>query len=473
VSKARAVVAITLAGMLIAACGSSVNHAAPKGTEGGALDSGGASGNPDSGTKGDATTDSGLPDVTAADSGGSSDAMPTADAPVAPDSSPGADAAIPGYPAVHATPPEVLTYGGPVMMAPNVVPIFFANDPFQAQIEQFLTELKASSYWPAATAEYGVGPLTISPSIVVTDLVPTTVTDAAIQTWLAAYLANTQAGWPAITFNNIYVVFYQAATTVTATFGGTTVETGCQYFGGYHEEGAEGNLDAGGVPFVYAVIPRCAMFAGLSGIDATTGTLSHELVEATTDPLVNTSPAYDALDPEHVVWDFAPLPELGDMCAYEPQSFQKLVGSFVVQRIWSNNAAAAGGDPCVPALTTPYYNASPLLTDMVMVTSQGQAYPTTGLSIPVGQTKMMSIQFFSSAPAPAWTVFPEDTSYAFNGPQLLSFNPAQVTGKNGDVVQVAVTAVAAGPLGGTEFLLQSYQPTDTSYINYWFGFVQN
>jgi hypothetical protein len=362
-----------------------------------------------------------------------------------------------------------------VMMTPNVVPIFFANDPQQAQIEQFLTELKTSTYWPTATAEYGVGSITVAPSIVVTDPLPVMVSDDQIQTWLATYLDGTHAGWPAINLNNIYAVFYQAATTVTATFGGTTVETGCQYFGGYHEEGAEGNLDAGGVPFVYAVLPRCTSFGGLTGIDVTTGTLSHEIVESATDPLVNTNPAYDALDENHVVWDFAPLPEIGDMCAYEPQSFQKLVGSFVVQRIWSDNAAMAGGDPCVPPLpSTPYYNATPVLPDTVTLTSDGQTYSTPGIAIPVGQTKMMSIQFFSSAPTPAWTVVPEDTSYAFNGPQLLSFNPAQVTGKNGDVVQVAVTALAAGPIGGTEFLLQSYeQATSQTYINYWFGFVQN
>jgi hypothetical protein len=211
----------------------------------------------------------------------------------------------------------------------------------------------------------------------------------------------------------------------------------------------------------------------LSGIDVTTSTLSHEILEATTDPFINTSPAYDTVDGDHAVWDFAPLPELGDMCAYEPQSFQRLVGNFMVQRIWSNNAAMAGGDPCVPPLSVPYYNASPVLTDMVTLSSQGQTYPTLGIQVPVGQTKMMTIQFFSSAPAPAWTVVPEDTSYAFGGTQLLSFNPAQFTGKNGDVVQVAVTAVAAGPLGGAEMVLYSYQPNDASYINYWFGFVQN
>jgi len=37
-------------------------------------------------------------------------------------------------------------------------------------------------------------------------------------------------------------------------------------------------------PFVYAVLPRCATFNTLSGLDSLTTALSHELVEAVTDP---------------------------------------------------------------------------------------------------------------------------------------------------------------------------------------------
>ncbi len=455
------------AGALAAACGSGSSHPPPLGPR----DSGPSDGSPadapvDSGPGFDAleaSRDSAIIDVSTADA---------ADAGLGPD---GADAerADAGYPAAHADPPQVQSYGGPVMTAPNVVPIFFANDPEQTQVEQFLTALAASPYWAATTAEYGVGPLTVSPSIVVTDPLPTMTTDDAIQTWLAAYLDGTHAAWPAIAMNNIYMVFYQEATTVTATFGGSSVDTSCVNFGGYHEEGAQGDLDAAGVPFVYAVIPRCTSFAGLTGIDGTTGTMSHEIAEAATDPLVNTNAAFDTTDENHIVWDLSPLPEVGDMCAFEPQSFQRLVGNFMVQRIWSNTAALAGGDPCVPVLTTPYFNVSPILTDSVTLTLDGQAYPTLGIQIPVGQTKMVSFQFFSSAPAAAWTAIPEDTSAAFNGPQLLSFSPSQFSGSNGDVVQVAVTAVAAGPVGGAELLVQSYRPGVNTTINYWFGFVQN
>ena len=321
------------------------------------------------------------------------------------------------YPAPHASPPQAVSSGGPVLDAPNIVPIFFAGDSFQSSLEDFLRQLAASSYWPAVTAEYGVGPLAVAPSIVVSDPVPTSITDFDIAAWLAAYLDGTHAAWPPVTPNNIYTVFYPSETTITYTGLGTS----CTSFGGYHSEGvAVASADAGAsdasaieggtgsASFVYAALPRCATLGGLSGIDAVTGPTSHEAVEASTDPHPFTRPAYQDVDQDHIVWDLTPGGELGDLCELEPQSFQRLVGPSIVQRIWSNTAAAAGGDPCVPPLPdTVYFNASPELTETVMV-SEGRL--TIGITIPVGQTATVNIQFFSTGPATSWTVSAQDNS---------------------------------------------------------------
>lgn len=98
---------------------------------------------------------------------------------------------------------------------------------------------------------------------------------------------------------------------------------------------------------------------------------------------------------------------------------------------------------------------------------------TLGIQVPVFETRVFSIQFFSTEPTAEWTVFAEDTSAAYGGTQLLGFTPNPVSGKNGDVVSVEVQALAAGPNGGTEFILYSYRGESTSFTNYWFGFVQN
>src|ERR1051326_8430483 len=80
--------------------------------------------------------------------------------------------------------PQLVDMGGGVLATPKVQPIFFAgDDAMQAQTEPFLTQLAASDYWTTTTSEYGVGALTVLPTIVLTDTPPTT--DAALQALLA------------------------------------------------------------------------------------------------------------------------------------------------------------------------------------------------------------------------------------------------------------------------------------------------
>jgi hypothetical protein len=443
------------------------------------------------GSSGQSASDGGRSDSTARDSA-SSDGGGHAD--VRGDGGAGEDVAA-HYPASHAPAPQAVNSGGPVLAAPNIVPIFFGGDPLQPEIEAFLAALATSSYWPAVTSEYSVGPLTIAPSIVVSDPSPTTISNPEISVWLAAYLDGTHAAWPPITLDNIYMVFYPESTVITD----PSVGTSCTDFGGYHYAGAEprssgppdggvthvegGSMDAsadtgppadaGTTPFVYAVIPRCATFAGHKGIDAVTATVSHESVEASSDPLGSSVPAYAGVDSAHIVWDLSPGGEIADLCAYEAQSFQRLVGTYLVQRIWSNAAAKASQDPCVPALTgTTYYNATPDLTENVIITYEGGHFPTVGVLVPIGQTKTIDIQLFSTAPTAEWSVSIEDVSFAYGGPKLVDFDPSFFSGRNGDVVPVKVTPVALGPEGGTEFIMYSYVDAAT-YTNYWFGFVEN
>jgi hypothetical protein len=70
-------------------------------------------------------------------------------------------------------------------------------------------------------------------------------------------------------------------------------------------------------------------------------TISHEVVEAATDPLTQSWVFTNPTDP----W-FYLTGELGDMC--ESNTAVYTSGSFVGQLIWSNAAAADGGVPCQP-----------------------------------------------------------------------------------------------------------------------------
>jgi hypothetical protein len=371
-----------------------------------------------------------------------------------------------GYPATHAAPPIVETFGGPILAAPKVVPIFFANDADQSQLEAFLMQLAASPYWKTTTGEYGVGPLSVAPSIVVTDAAPAMTTSLDILAWLAGYVGSGMAGWPAADPNNVYTVFYPQSTTIT---DGTS--TSCQDYGAYHDEG-NSDADAGAPPFPVAVIPRCANFNGLGGIDVVTANTSHELVEAATSPRLRSAPAFHTTDDDHIVWTVVPGGETGDMCIYDSRAYEKLVGTFMVQRTWSNASAQAGLDPCVPGVAGPYINAAPDLDDAVTLDRSATAhFRTTGVTVPTGMSKTIAVRLFSTAPANDWTVEAHDVGYESGGPATLSFKWDKSSGHNGDVLHLTITRTADGSIGGTELMLVSNVSATEQTV--WFGFVAN
>jgi hypothetical protein len=381
------------------------------------------------------------------------------------DAAPEAEAAAPkidaGFPGPHPAVPQVQSFGGAVLTAPNVVPIFYASDPLQSDVEKMLAATVGSSYWKATTSEYGVGPITLDKSIVLTDTPLTTTTSTDIETLLKNYLDGTHPEFPAVALNNIYVLFEPSGTTISDTFVGTS----CIDYGGYHSNAKT----ATNQQFVYAMLPRCAQFGYLSGLDALTGPISHELIEAATDPL---GTGFAQTDLDHIVWSIRPLGEVGDMCAYEPQSYARILGSYVVQRTWSNAAALAGHDPCVPPLAGAYYwNAAPVLKDTVTLDYFGQTVSTKGVSLPLNTTKTIDVELFSDGPVADWNVSAVDTTYGTNQAKELDFTWDVTKGNNGDVLHLTITRVAKGQYNGTEFWV--YAQRSSTQWNMWFGFASN
>jgi hypothetical protein len=357
----------------------------------------------------------------------------------------------------HPAVPQIQQHSGPVLDAPNVVPIFFKNDLTQSTVEDFLSQLPSSTYWSATTSEYGGGPLTVSPSIVVGDTPPTNITITQVAGWLEGYLNGKHPEWPAIDQNNIYTVFYPSSTTITDnTLGGAK---SCVQFGGDHTSVPYGNTN-----LVFAVIPHCAYNGGLTGTDLVIAPLSHELIESVTNPLSN-NPAWLLFDQDHLVWNFDPGQEIADMCE-GPEDYQNLVGSYKVARGWSNASALAGHDPCVPVLSTPYFNAAPVLTQTVTLSSGAQSYSTLGVQVPLNQSATIDVQLFSDGPVVDWTVSASDIGMATE----LTFTWDQQMGNNGDTRQLTITRVANGPIAGSEFQIES---TDGTTSHVWYGFASN
>ena len=199
----------------------------------------------------------------------------------------------------------------------------------------------------------------------------------------------------------------------------------------------------------------------LTGLDALTAGLSHELVEAATDPLLTASPGWAYTDTEHLIWSFQPGAEVADMCEMEVQSFQRLVGPYIVQRPWSNASARAGHDPCVPPLGQPYFVAAPVFKDVVNIAFNFMYVESKGVIVPMGKSRTIPVQLFSDGPVPDWTVKAVDLAT----PPGLTFQWDKDTGNSGDTLNLTITRT--DPSAG-EFAIESYNATIT---NLWFGFA--
>jgi hypothetical protein len=354
--------------------------------------------------------------------------------------------------APHIAQPRLESLGGETLATPRIQPIFFTNDSaMQGQVESFLNQLSTSTYWTETTSEYGVGALTILPTIVETLPAPTS--DAALQTYLATQLDGHHAGW---TYDpqTIYSVFLPTGVVLSTPFG-----TSCKSFGAYHDEA----IGTTGQSIVYALMPRCQ-----GGLDTLTASTSHEFIEAATDPHVQTAPAFGAADPNHAIWGIVPGAETGDWCEFVNAAYARLVGNFVVQRTWSNASAAAGHDPCVPALPMPFMGVSPRLEDPTFFPF-GPVW-THGITVAMGATQTVDVTLYTDAPVT--TPFMVEAFDIFSSQQMpeLQLSWDRQTGNNGDVLHLSITRNANDQfLGGNA--VGFFVSLDGEIVSQWWGFV--
>jgi hypothetical protein len=365
----------------------------------------------------------------------------------------------------HGNPPQLVSEGGPVLTAPRTQPIFWSTDAdYQAQIEDFDHKLATYDYWETTTSEYGVGYLTALHSIVTSDPVPTT--NDELVAWLAQKLdgTHTAEGWPAeVDPQTIYSVFLPPGAVLHDPYGDS-----CEAYGAFHDEA----MGAHGESIVYALMPRCNY--GGPPIDDLTASYSHELIEAATDPLVETDLAYGDPDPDNYVMGYTPGAETGDYCEYLDTAYIRMEG-YEVQRTWSNKASLAGEDPCVPApKTSAYIAAVPMFTAQAPIDDvyTGAKLMTLGASVPVGQTQTVDVQLISDRTTDPFTVAAVDIS----GGEL-AFSWDSTTGKNGDVLHLTVTRKRAGQMPGSEFMLQASAGTGATAskqaVSQWWGYIGN
>jgi hypothetical protein len=214
-----------------------------------------------------------------------------------------------------------LTYrGGALLQNVEVFTIFWGKQwaaaasakALMAKINQFFTDIVTSPLIDQL-AEYNIAGKKIGHgkfvgTKVITSNAPSgSVSDSHIKTQLAQWIAGKVV--PKNNKNSLYFVYLDPG--VVSIMGGSK---SCQNYCGYHN-------NAGTMYYAVMPYPSCAgCLSGLTAVNAITGTSSHELCEAITDPV----PGQGWYDDNNG--------EIGDICAW---SF-KQVGGWNVQLEWSN-----------------------------------------------------------------------------------------------------------------------------------------
>jgi hypothetical protein len=424
------------------------------------------------------------------------DASTATDASVAPSSTPDAtaDAAsdpadagsfVDGYAASHLPFPAILNSGGTVLASPKFVLLSWDGYDYESEIEELTGRIGGSAYWATVTGEYGIGPGTYVKRVSLGSSASAAYTDAQLRTLLSKGFSQLpDLGTPDP--STVYIFLIPKSTAVS--FQGST---SCSGFAGYHEE-----TSVSGVAIPYAVIGECAKFNGLTGIDAVTGTLSHELIEAVTDPFPDNHAAYQNPSNANLGWsEGASGGELADMCAGDPEAFflsKEIsldaggVGPAVLQRSWSNANIASGIDPCVPDLPNKaYFEAMPVVPDILDVTfsDSPELFMIDGVDVGTG-SRTFELDLFSDRPTTDWTVSGVDVqgfidnatymTFSFSGGTSSGLGGSTATGNNGTKLQVTITPTAAGLAspGIYEFGILSDQGTGTAELaHYSWGMV--
>jgi hypothetical protein len=332
--------------------------------------------------------------------------------------------------ATHPGLPQLLVQGGTVLTAPQVVTVTFPSDPNAAELGLFGETVTNNSWWNTirtgfcATTATCVGdgpagisvPLTSTPASSYADA-----SDPTSSSQLRIYLNGLIAAGalPAPTSQTIYVLYFPSTTTIS--LDGSVV---CKDLSAYHDYGTYGGMN-----YAYAVAPECAG----SPIADSIFWASHEIVEATTDPFPYMTSGYwlNLMDPNILPWlNSVGGGEAADLC-YDPWQIgqdQAKENGFTVERIWNNQKAVTGHNPCVPESTAPYFNAAP---DKWLLTAA------------VGSSASFTATVFSDSPLEGgWSL----SGYDYQGSlgtiaylKILINGAASAKVNNGDKVTVSVT----------------------------------
>lgn len=369
----------------------------------------------------------------------------------------GPDPIDPKYPTAHPALPLVDYNGGPVLHAAHIINITVDGDALRDRLESFSSTITQTAWWDAVRDGYcdkgggcvGRGDAGDPVHLAATDFTSKAFTDssqggaATLQDWITSMISSGK--FPAPTTDTLYAIYFPDDTYTVNLDNSNS----CSEFGGYHNSynyPGNGTIPASNVQ--YAVVPRCDATEATTTIAA-----SHEYIEAATDPEVGAGTAFYMHDQ---LWSLAGG-EVGDLCVSRNDTYTE--SGFTVQRSWSNKAAKASHDPCVPAPAGDvYFNVAP---------ASEQTFAA------VGASKTISLTAFSDAPLDDWSIQARDTTSQYTGGDpVLQFAMDKTTVNNGTKINLTITVLAQPPQEFGGYALFSISSKSGSTTHRWPGAVR-
>lgn len=396
-------------------------------------------GNPDAGGTG---TDGGAP-TTGSDAG-----TPTADAQ--------ADAPVMGtdtYPAPHHPLPMLKPLGGPVIKNVKIVTVTYTGETQRDALRTFDDQIVNGTWWTTVTQGYGVNAGTSGGYV---ELDPAPVANKTIDndTDLKPYIQGliTAGTLPAPDANTLYAMYFPAGTTVTLTQAGMVAQS-CMDFGAYHDSGVFTSQGAM-VEAAFAVMPNC-------GRGGRTVSASHEFIEAVTDPHPQSMTAWYAYND---AWFPPGGGEIADLCENGAGAVDANGNN--VSKAWSNVAAAASKDPCVPSDPNGvYYGAAVDTNEMFTMPDPtgGPDYQTEGfISVKAGAAKTVPVDVFSQAKLPHDLTIVASKGQRGGDPNVstpittgVTATLSGTTARNGTKLTLTISTAASTPKGDHPFVVRA------------------
>lgn len=352
------------------------------------------------------------------------------------------------FPAPHGPIPPVTYNGGNILAHPSIVTVTFDGDAQRSFVEGFDDIITTTKWWDAVASEYCdsrgqcIGHGTAGVYAHVATAPDPSYTDSAnggaatLQTYIDARIQDGTLPPPGT--DTLYMIYLPSSTIIDL-----DGSRSCKAFGGYHNA-MSSTPPGGGAPvkFAYAIIPRCS-----SSKTELTFAASHEIIEAATDPYLSPDQqTYYAFGSVNDAWDLGGG-EVGDRCVdftgMGQDAYQE--SGYTVQRSWSNAAAKASHDPCVPAPSAaqqPYFNVAP---------SGGDS-----LVMKIGDTKTIELIAFSDGPTPPFSIDATEITQFFGGNDVLDLSLDQTQLQNGQKAHLTVTLNGdPGQMGVAAFQITS------------------